>query len=283
VKGCKTVKFSFVILNYNTSKETDKCIESIKKLNCLEDEISIIIVDNQSTDESFYSLSRNYKNEESIRVISVEYNVGFSKGNNIGYTVAKHADKSDFIVVLNSDVYIQTKNFIELLKSKYTLDRYDVLGPKILNLNNENQNPVPYIHDTKNKIRLTLIKNAIRYIVYSLPIKIKKTKKIAVDEQSYTEKTNCPLHGSCVVFSKKYIDTHEFAFYPNTFLYGEEDFLYYIAKKEQLKLIYFPELVVIHAEDAASNSINSSFRKQKKFVIKNSGKSLIELYKFMRK
>ncbi len=280
-------KYSFIVLHYNTFEETKCCINYIKQLEKYNDS-KIIVVDNCSTDDSLEKLIKLFEfDKENIEFIENEFNVGFAKGNNIGYSIAKHKYNSNFIICLNSDVYIKQSNFLELINSKFEEDEYHILGPRILNLNNEDQNPVDFIHDDIKKIKKTLLLNRLRLIKSYIPIK-KKLKNKRNDYNIIRPKTqeleDVALHGSCIVVSPKYIESHEFLFFPNTFLYGEEDILFYLSKVNKERVLYFPSVQVLHLEDASTNqSFGELSGSKKRFILKYSSESLKILKNLMRK
>ncbi|RXW54001.1 glycosyltransferase, partial [Enterococcus faecium] len=84
------MNYSFIILNYNTFDETRKCINHIKKIDNAQNKLNIIVIDNSSSDNSLEKLFEEYSNDNMVEIISMEYNVGFAKGNNLGYTIAKY-------------------------------------------------------------------------------------------------------------------------------------------------------------------------------------------------
>ncbi|WP_414841211.1 glycosyltransferase [Enterococcus saccharolyticus] len=266
-------KFSFIILHYNTFKETINCIECIKKLEYY-DEVKIIIVNNNSTDDSLSKLKKIYNSSE-IDFLDSEYNAGFAKGNNLGYSLAKHKYNSKFVICLNSDVYIKQIDFLSLIEAEFEDNQFDLLGPKISTLDGDNQNPVKYIHDTNKKVNRTLFLNKLRYIKSFLPEKYKNKKNYQKKTTEKQRMFNIPLHGACIIIGPKYISKHEYLFYPDTFLYGEEDILYYLSKINNEKLVYSPFLKVIHAEDASTNNeFGTENGKKKRFVLKHSENSL---------
>ena len=61
-------KFTFLILNYNTSKETEECIRSIEKLKQDGDKIQIVVVDNDSKDDSLTKLCFRKNKVEMIAI-----------------------------------------------------------------------------------------------------------------------------------------------------------------------------------------------------------------------
>lgn len=91
------IDVSIIIVNYNTRKITENCIDSVKKFT---ENISyeIILVDNASTDDS-----ANYFNEmQDIVFIKSSENIGFGRANNLGIQQAK----GEFLFLLNSDTVL---------------------------------------------------------------------------------------------------------------------------------------------------------------------------------
>lgn len=99
---------SIIIVNYNTKQVTLNCINSIIKYT-QGVSYEIILVDNHSTDGS-YEL---FVNDERIKYIYNDSNVGFGQANNTGYQFAH----GDFIFLLNSDTLL-LNNAIKLFYDK---------------------------------------------------------------------------------------------------------------------------------------------------------------------
>ncbi len=88
---------SIIIVNYNTLKMTQECIDSVfEKTSGLDFEV--ILVDNGSTDGS----REHFSKDSRIRYIYSEKNLGFGRANNIGYAQAK----GKYLFLLNSDTYL---------------------------------------------------------------------------------------------------------------------------------------------------------------------------------
>jgi len=123
-------KLSIIIVNYNGIQYLKDCLESIKKY-CSLVSYEVIMVDNLSIDGSQSYIKENYSE---VILIENEYNLGFSKANNLG---VKHA-KGEIILLLNNDT-ILLNDFSPLLK---VIKRIDVgaIGIKMLNSNKE------YVH-----------------------------------------------------------------------------------------------------------------------------------------
>lgn len=105
---------SFIILNYNDSFTTENFVDKLIDYSCIE---KIIVVDNKSTDDSFYILSNKYTDISKVAVIQTEKNGGYSYGNNYGIEYfLKQNFYSNFIVISNPDIFITEKDLISLLK-----------------------------------------------------------------------------------------------------------------------------------------------------------------------
>ncbi len=114
-------KLGIVILNYNSFELVSKCIESITKY--YDNTIKIVIVDNQSSDDSYKLLIENYSNCPSISILLSESNKGYSHGNNIGlkYLINNYCDL-EYFAVLNPDVFIIDGNIFQNLIAKLQED-----------------------------------------------------------------------------------------------------------------------------------------------------------------
>lgn len=98
------IDLSIVIVSYNTEEFLQKCIDSIYK-NSSGFTFEIVVVDNNSKDNSAEMIAENFKD---IILIRNKENYGFSKANNIG--VKKTTGR--FVLFLNADtiVYSSTLN-----------------------------------------------------------------------------------------------------------------------------------------------------------------------------
>lgn len=281
-------KIVFVILHYYTITDTIKCVNSIKD-NINNDECEIIIVDNASPNQTGEELKEMYKNIENIHVIINEKNLGFARGNNIGFLYAKEKLKAEYIILLNNDTIILQKNFLELVVQEFNESKFAVMGPKILLPNNEINPLILELPDFKIiqkqlfDIRLDLITNYLwinglyknlRQGIKKVLIKLKfKTNNKNIKENSIDEKhENIVLHGSFLIFSKEYIERFD-GLDDRTFLYREEELLAIRLKKNNLKSIYNPQIEILHNEDGATNAMNKNNRKKQIFVNENLIKS----------
>ena len=90
-----SAKVAIVILNWNGRKYLEQFLQSVVQSSY--DNKEIIVADNASTDDSIHFLQQNYPQ---IKIISLDKNYGFARG----YNEALKQVKSDYYVLLNSDV-----------------------------------------------------------------------------------------------------------------------------------------------------------------------------------
>lgn len=280
------MRISFVILHYNTFEDTVKCVESILKLTHQSTEdISIIVVDNGSPNGTGDLLKKKYGNTEKIDVLLLKKNMGFASGNNVGFVFANKNYHPDFIVLSNNDIVISQKNFIDKMIELYNVNHFAVLGPSIYApYKRVYQNPLrdrPYtvgeieelIRNYQNKIKL--FKLLDRLHCYSFLHGAKHIlKKINLSQWHNSEKKfQVVLHGAFLIMSREYIDIFPGGLCDKTFMYMEEDILYHMCINKNLKMMYSPEIQVLHNEGAATRNVFKSRAKKSIFEFENTIKS----------
>ena len=76
------------------------------------------------------------------------------------------------------------------------------------------------------------------------------------------------LHGSALFFRENYLREYS-GFYPDTFLYEEEELLAYICQKLDFRQMYVHDLSIYHKEDSSSDMVSgSNKRKESLFKLK---------------
>lgn len=288
------MKVAFVILHYMTTEDTVDCVNSILQ-NISYKDYEIIIVNNGSANDSSMLLHQAYDNNIKVHIIDSNVNLGFAKGNNLGFIYAKKIMDIDFVIMINNDTIINQDNFIEIVIKKYKAHKFDILGPDIISLiDNSHQNPYGIVNYSLNerKLKKVIFKYNI-FILFNylnLDQMMKKTFKIMRKKRNETysnnesykyEQSNVRLHGSCLIFSPDYVKKYN-GLYDKTFLYMEEDILYYISKKEGLKMIYSPSVKILHKEDSSTNTLFDNKVMKRRFIYKNIRKSAIEFLKIIK-
>ena len=288
-------KLGFVILHYCTTEMTIQSVAAVKE-KMADSNYEIVIVDNASYNGSGKELLKRYEKDDKVTVLLSEENIGFAKGNNIGYSYAKNQLSCDFICVMNNDVMVEQKDFAERIFREFEKSSFAVLGPHIT-LKNGQENAMYY---KINPVE-TLIKERNGYIkrlkrvnsrlcgmwkiwdnmkrivrIFLGKIHVMEELKLHEDmvEGARERHENIILHGCCLIFSPKYLEKFEDAFDPATFMFREEEILYLRCMREQLLMVYNPELEVLHLEDVSTDFIYKSNRKKEIFNLENQIASL---------
>lgn len=261
------MKCVFVVLHYCLYDVTKDCITSLLSLR---GDKEIVVVDNASPDDSGKELQKLYTNTDNVHIILNSSNLGFAAGNNIGYNYAKTHLSPDVIIVLNNDTIIQDDNFLDKLFKLYCINEYHIVGPDILTYKGYHQNPFRMKGLELYQIKKKYLRARIKKIVYSIPYlyKLVSTNNKGVTEEKEWCKhsaENVVLHGSAIIFTSKWIKNEEFAFYPGTFMYFEEDLLYSYARSKGYLTFYEPSLQILHLEDMSTNASLKGERKKTLF------------------
>lgn len=116
----KMERLTIIILNYNTKELTLRAIQSCLALPY--QDLRVIIVDNASTDGSGKEISDLEKREQRISFVQLPNNLGFAGGNN----VALKEVTSEYVMLLNSDAYFPESADIE--SALDFMDQYSDVG-----------------------------------------------------------------------------------------------------------------------------------------------------------
>lgn len=268
----------YVVLHYKNTEITRKCVDSLLQIDH-DSDLRIIIVDNGSQNGSYEELVAIYKNICQVNVIKNEDNLGFARGNNIGYAFAKENYKPQIIVICNNDIIFEQKSFEEELKKCYLNNKFDICGPDIVNIDGFHQNPhrqrllgLKEIRkkNTNKRIALFLIKLK-KYsggIFRRIDFVEKKLSEKAIETQSEIG-TSFVLQGSCIIFGEKYILNENEAFDNRTFLYFEEDLLALKCLKKGYKTHYCKNCQVIHLEGKSTAGLKGNSIEKWIFILEN--------------
>lgn len=119
----KEPKVCIVIVNYNGAKYQNDCIRTIK--DSVYQNYEMVVVDNNSTDNSMVMLKREYPE---VKTIELKDNRGVTGGNNVGIQYSIQT-KAEYTLLMNNDVELDKNTISELVKSA---SENTVTVPKIL-------------------------------------------------------------------------------------------------------------------------------------------------------
>lgn len=242
------MKNAIVILNYNDSETTIKLVEHIKSFKKIN---HIIIVDNCSTDNSYDTLNRKYKQNEKIELIATNNNKGYASGNNFGINYAIDKYNCDFVIVANPDIMFKE----ELIDSfnKYFSNNDDIA---IL---------APMVSKGYNSWKLP---NFLK-VIASLFLILDKLLGNEVYKNQTEELNYVDVVAGSLFAIKSEIFKKINGFDERTFLYYEENILAYKLKKENYKSAIMGKVFYDHCHAASIKKVYKSKVKLFKIVYKS--------------
>lgn len=124
------MKVAIIILNYNSYEMSCNCLRSC--LTYKNEECQIVIVDNNSTDNSFNRIKQEFGN--TIQYIQNKDNYGYAKGNNDAIKKLIE-DKIEYIFILNPDTEAHgihlVDHMVEIMEKNPSVA---VIQPKVMEL-----------------------------------------------------------------------------------------------------------------------------------------------------
>lgn len=221
-------KTGYIIINYNDFKTTEKLINNIKDYKVIDE---IVIVDNNSTDDSKNKLSKI----KGITLISNKENYGFAKAINIGckYLIDKY--KECYIFISNSDIRITQENDLKELLKCFKIKDIALVGPVI-------KEPDGIVRGWKST-------TVLEDILLNIPLinRVYRNKLISYKDEYYNTLLSYVdmVKGCFFLIDSKALEKVNF-FDENTFLYYEENILAKKLKVKKYKTVINNKVTVYH-------------------------------------
>ncbi len=266
---------SFVVLHYGDPCVTDRCVQSILRME-QQERIRIVLVDNeiQTPMKARRKFAERYQGRENVTVLQISENGGFSYGNNQGYRYARARQNADFILVLNNDIEFIQPDFLSRMELVYGKYGGHVLGPDIVHrVTGEHQNPMDTRLRTAKEAEYTIRMNRMALKVYPLcyPLLLlnfrlsehRQTKERLRRTSSFSKTVQGIVpFGACLIFTPQFVRLEEEAFVPETTFYYEEYLLSLRCERKDYQITYTPELQVLHESgEATANSHRNGYER----------------------
>jgi GT2 family glycosyltransferase len=231
------MKISIVIVTYNSSSSIEETLKSIvlSKTNI---DYEVIVVDNNSSDNT-KNIVKNYEKEyKNIRLLALESNIGFSKANNRGAQVSC----GEFILILNPDVIIVDYTLDQILTEFHKHNDIGIYACKLLNVDRSLQYTCRRF---LGFFEFLFSRTPIKRFMASRYINKSKSKYLMED---YDHEN--PIEVDWVIGAFMLIDSRIYSqiggFDERYFLYFEDMDLCYKMKIRGLRVIYDPKISLIH-------------------------------------
>lgn len=210
----------------------------------------IVIVDNNSPNESFQYISSSFNNNPAVDVISSVENGGYAKGNNIGLRFAERYNP-EYACVINNDVFFDDATIETLIYY------YDVLpSPAVIS-------PLQTLPDgSVAQFGKLVIPTFMDDVMYTLPY----VGRLWTTPHKYEENINVPniqeveFIPGAFLFIKFNVFKSIGYFDESTFLFCEERFLAYKIRKLGLKNYLLLNASYVHCHSTTINQVANKIR-----------------------
>lgn len=257
-----------IVLNYNSAKDSKKCLEYLLRQDY--SDFEIVVVDNNSPMNDYQKLKSNIDNFSSNRIelIRNENNSGFSAGNNIGLRRAKEKN-AQWSLIINPDVELRDKCYVtKMICAINETQQVAVAASNVILPNGQRQNPMiePTYWDE------------LCWPLESISRRIKgNSSYLGENRTGYCEKVS----GCCFFIRMSFVEQIGYLD-EKVFMYCEEPILASKVRKYGYKELYIREITAyhMHHDNEKGNKINRlrRFRNSRRYYWKEySGYGKIKL------
>lgn len=229
-----------LLVNYNGSKDTIECINSLK--NNKYQNYKIIIVDNNSSYSDYKEIEKYIKeNNLDIELIRLEKNLGFAGGNNIGIKYAIEELNCDYVLLINNDTLVDESFLNELVNKSESSTEIGIATSKIFYY--PERNKIWYAGGKIDWFKFTSIHFGEK----------------EYDDEKYNKDAEVDFISGCVMLIKKSV-IEEVGYLPEEYFMYYEDFDYCIKVRDKgFKLAYVSKSKVYHKISASTGGEESAF------------------------
>lgn len=246
--------FHFILVNYNNSKFSIDCVQSI--LNQGDYITKVYIVDNNSRTEEKEKLSSwvgENRLEQTVTLVFLSENIGYFPAiHKVYINIYPLIEKKDLLFIGNNDLLLD-RDFLKIISTRTYPNDVFVISPNIINRNNIHQNPA--VEKRYSKLQLFYLKIYHYHYIFAWLINLishvmkfrgsQKGKKSG-DKSGYISIG----YGACYILTYNYVEKiKEIPHY--VFLMHEEITLSDIVFENGGKIYYDKELIIHHMEHAS--------------------------------
>lgn len=262
--------FSVIIVDFNSIKRTIKYIKSLQS-HCKEYKFSFIVVENGDENITKKEVAYLYKEKRFIEgydvflyksydlefnIVFPKSNLGYAKGNNLGFKVERKLYNSDYLLVSNNDiVFSSLLDFNKIKEIFESNSKIGIIGPEVVGINGKRQSPY-MIEKPIDRLILYYWKSMLNF------------KNINDMDFSINE-GYCDYVAGSFVFIRSEAFEAVGGYDSETFLYGEEIILSTKMRIEGYETYFTNKFRVIHNHQfEATNKVNDQSRSSTISVLK---------------
>ncbi|MFM7077985.1 MAG: glycoside hydrolase family 99-like domain-containing protein [Planctomycetaceae bacterium] len=248
------VPFCFVVLQYNKPEVTARCVESLRRIDAAGRRVHVIVVDNGSEPAAVARSRALFDGADDVTLLCTGENLGFARGNNAGYRLARERFGAAFIAVINNDTVVGDPDFVTRCVGLFASHAYSVLGPDIVTPDGRHENPwADAIPDAAGWETLAALFTSQRAAWQATGRA--EFRRTGTRTPEAAELHDPVLQGAAFVFSPVFTADRAAAFDERTFLYGEEFLLAVDCLLAGHPLLYSQAVSIAHEEGVSTAAV----------------------------
>ena len=226
------MQLSVIILNYNVRYFLEQCVLSVQSaISTLDAEI--IVVDNNSSDESCLMMKTKFPN---VKLIQNTANFGFPKGNNIGVEQAS----GKYICILNPDTVVAENTFVKILAFAERQINPGIVGCQLIDGTGE------FLPESKRGIPTPWVAFTKISGLYKVFPKWKLFNQYYAQHLDKDQTGKVDILVGAFMFLQRELYKELEGFDEKCFMYADDIDLSYRALQKQKSNFYFHETTVLH-------------------------------------
>jgi len=227
----KCMHLSIIILNYKSKNLVRNCLRAIFESR-LDFEFEVIVADNNSDDGVRSMLETEFSQ---VKFFSAGENRGMGAGNN--FAVNRATGK--YVLIVNPDIFVFPESIGKLITFAEKNESVGVVAPQLLNPDRTLQHTCYRWHNILTPLYR-------RTFLGKYEFAKKEVERFLMLDKNHEEQLEPDwIQGSCLLIPKKVYDQVG-GFDEKFFMYFEDTDLCRRIRKENYKIVYFPEAKVIH-------------------------------------
>lgn len=255
---------SIIIVSYNTAELTTQAVESVfqevRRSSTLKGKTELIVVDNNSSDDSISQLKSAFRkiahaevNSLFTHLIEHPTNAGFAVANNLGIEKAQ----GDYLLLLNSDTLVQPEALDILVRTMHSRQEVGVLAAQLFNKDGSIQSQGGNLPSLFSLACHMLMLDDIPVIGQFLPSTQHtghRSDELIATTAEFVEQG---WVGGTAMLIRKELLAEVGGLDQNIFMYGEDVEFCWRAHKHHWQVGLAPQARVIHFGSASSSSANA--------------------------
>jgi O-antigen biosynthesis protein len=240
------IDVSIITVNYNSTELLKNCLESIKKIT-QGINFEIIVVDNNSMTGDIDGLQQDFNR---LTLIKNKVNKGFGVANNQGVKVAK----GKYVLLLNNDTLLFENSIKKVFDFAESSKGNEIISCKLLN---EDKSVQKSVYDFPTLLNV-LTSNLFLYLLFP---NSKYFNKYHLMNKGINRITEVDVVTGAFLFMHRKVFEALGGFDERFFFYMDDTDLCYRHKKNNGKVIFFPETSIIHLKGKSAKG-ESWFKNQ---------------------